>query len=123
MLNTDIVLAGDGGSTRTYAWKAPISPGGLLRVNSSSPVGLPETLSVNHTESKAGGLPLDRHLIRLDLSKSTASGAVVKASFYVVMEVPRDPVITAAMLKDMKTQMVNLLAVSGYMDKLLAGEP
>jgi hypothetical protein len=123
MLNTDITLAGDSSSSRVYSWKSPISPGGILRVNSSAPVGLPETLSVNHTEGKKGGLPLDRHLIRLDLAKANGSGAVVTASFYVVMEVPRDPIITAAMLKDMRTQMVNLLATAGYMDKLLAGEP
>jgi hypothetical protein len=123
MLLQDITLAGDASSSRIYSWKSPISPGGILRINSSAPVGLPETLSVNHTESKQGGLPLDRHLVRLDLSKSTALGVVVRGSFYVVMEVPRDPIFTAAMLKDMKTQMVNLLAVSGNMDKLIAGEP
>lgn len=123
MLPQDITIVGDSASTRIYSWKSPISPGGLLRVNSSAPVGLPETLSVNHTEGKQAGLPLDRHLVRLDLSKLTALGVAVRASFYVVMEVPRDPIITAAMLKDMRTQAFNLLNVAGYMDKLLAGEP
>jgi hypothetical protein len=80
-------------------------------------------MQVKHQLSSRGGVPLDRHLVRLDLTKINALGAPVVASVYVTLEVPRDSAITIAMIKDMRTQMVNFLTTAGVPEKLLNNEP
>jgi hypothetical protein len=122
MFTNDITLAGDSSSTRTYALRS-ITDGNSVRANASASATLPETLQVKHQLSSRGGVPLDRHLVRLDLGLNSANQGVVSPSVYLTIEVPRDPIVTVAIIKDMKTQLVNFLATSGYVDKLLNGEP
>jgi len=122
MLLDDITLVGDSASTRMYSLKS-VTDGNSIRGASTAPLNAPETLTIKHSVSSRGGIQLDRHLVRLDLTKINGAFQPVVGSVYVNFEVPRDSVFTAAMIKDMKTQMVNLLAVAGNVDKLLAGEP
>ena len=121
MFTFDITLAGDSSSTRTYSLRS-VTDGKAIRANPSAPLNAPETLTINHQKSSRGGIPLDRHLVRLDLTKINASGAPVVASVYVTIEVPEDTVITAAMIKDMRTQMQNFW-VDANVTKLLNSEP
>jgi hypothetical protein len=61
-------------------------------------------------------------LARLNLGKLNATTLKQHiASIYVVIEVPQDSVITAAQVKDMRTQMTNLL-VNANVDKLIGDE-
>lgn len=122
MLLLDITLAGDSSSTRTYSLTSNVN-GNSVRANPLAPLNAPETLTIKNQQSTRGGIALDRHLVRLDLTKINGANQPVVASVYVTIEVPRDTVITAAIIKDMKTQMVNLLAVAGNVDKILNGEP
>lgn len=122
MLNTDITLAGDSSSTRTYALRS-IEGGNSFRANASAPNGEAETLTVKHSSNKNGsGIAVKRHLVRLDLQKVNAAGIPVNAAVYVVVEVPVDPAITVAYIKDMRTQMTNFL-VNANVDKILSDEP
>lgn len=119
---TDQTIAGDSSSTRTYALTSLVN-GSSVRQNASAPVGLPEQLLISHQESSRGGIPLDRHLIRFNLSKLGSNGqSVLTASVYLTVEVPRDSAITVAMIRDMRTQMTNFVT-NGNLDKILNGEP
>ncbi|DAD51270.1 coat protein [ssRNA phage Zoerhiza.1_6] len=121
MFLTDIVSAGDSSSTRTYSLRS-ILDGSSVRANSAAPLNAPETLTIKHSKSSRGGIPLDRHLARFDLTKINSSSAPVVASVYVNIEVPEDAVITAAIIKDMRTQLTNFLS-DANVAKLLNGEP
>lgn len=110
MFTADITLAGDASSTRTYALRG-YPDGASLRGVSSAGLAVPETLRISHTVSKpkAGGAQIDRHLVRLDLSKRDATtGQQETAAVYVVIEFPR-AVSTLAQVKDMVTQLKNFL--------------
>jgi hypothetical protein len=121
MFTTDITLAGDSSSTRTYSLRS-IVDGTAVRANPAAPLNAPETLVIKHQKSLRGGIPLDRHLARLDLTKINSGSNPVVASVYVTIEVPEDTVITAAIIKDMRTQMTNFL-VDANVAKLLNSEP
>lgn len=122
MYPTDITLTGDSASTRTYALRS-ITDGNAIRAVATAPANQPEVLTVKHQVSSRGGIPLDRHLVRLDLSKEDSEGTVVMGSVYLTVEVPRNSAFTAAMAKDMKTQLVNFINTATYADKLLNSEP
>jgi len=118
----DQTIAGDSSSTRTYALTSLVN-GSSVRQNAAAPVGLPEQLLISHQESSRSGFPLDRHLVRLNLAKLAGNGSTaLTASVYVTIEVPRDSNITVAMIRDMRTQMVNFLT-NANLDKILNGEP
>jgi len=124
MLTQDITLAGDSSSTRTYYLTEGPTTGkkASLRRNSAAPTGEAEELAVSHSESLRNGTVVKRHLARLNLQKLNAT--TLKAhtvALYVVIEVPQDSVITAAQVKDMRTQMVNLLT-NANVDKLIGDE-
>lgn len=122
MFNTDITLAGDSSSTRTYALRSIID-GSSVRSNPSAPTAELETLSIKHTRSVRDGITVKRHLVRLDLAKlNSASNKVPQAAVYVVMEVPQDSAITTAMVKDMVTQLKNFLD-SANTTKIINDEP
>jgi hypothetical protein len=119
---TDITLAGDASSSRIYSQTSQ-TEGNSIRKNSSAPLSLPESLTIKNGVSSRSGVPLDRHLVRLDLTKANAANVALMASVYVTFEVPRDVVFTAAIIKDMRTQLTNFLGTAGYVEKLLNGEP
>jgi hypothetical protein len=121
MFTDPITLVGDSASTRNYALKS-IVDGKTVRANAAAPVNLPELLTISHSVSSRNGVPLDRHSIRLDLCKANALLTVLQASYYVVIEVPQDSTITAAMIKDMRTQMTNFVT-DANIAKILNGEP
>jgi hypothetical protein len=121
MFTLDITLAGDSSSTRTYSLTS-VAEGNSFRANPAAPLNAPETLSIKHQQSSRGGIALDRHLARLDLTKINSAGTPVQASLYVTIEVPRDSAITATMIKDMRTQMQNFW-VDANVAKLLNAEP
>lgn len=124
MLTQDITLAGDSSSTRTYNLTEGPTAGkkASLRRNSAAPTGEAEELAVSHSESVRNGTVVKRHLVRLNLQKLNATTLKAHtASFYVVTEIPQDTAITAAQIKDMRTQMVNLLT-NANVDKIIGDE-
>jgi hypothetical protein len=122
MFTDPITLVGDSASTRGYALVS-IQDGNTVRANPLAPVNAPETMQVKHQLSSRGGVPLDRHLARLDLTKINSLSAPVVASVYMTLEVPRDAAITLAMIKDMRTQLTNFVNTAGNIEKLLNNEP
>jgi hypothetical protein len=121
MFTTDITLAGDSSSTRTYSLTS-ISGGSAVRANASVAAGEAEVMTISHgLKSKSPGSP-ERHLVRLDLTKVNATtGIPATGSVYLVIEEPV-ATITPAQLQDMCTQLKNFLT-AGNITKLFNGEP
>jgi hypothetical protein len=122
MLTDPITLAGDSSSSRAYALRS-IENGKSIRsvASPASPITA-ETLTLSSTSSAKGSVKVGRYLIRLDRTIPNSAATPVTASYYVVIEVPVDQVITQAIIKDMRTQMNNLL-VDATLVKILNGEP
>jgi hypothetical protein len=110
MFNPDITLVGDAASTRTYSLRGYPTGEQSLRGVLTAGLALPENLRISHSVSKASSaIPVDRHLVRLDLTKAHAvTGEAVTGSVYAVFELPR-ATITLAQIKDMTTQLKNFL--------------
>lgn len=123
MLSQDLTLAGDASSSRVYSLQA-LEKGGSLRSNSAATPGLPETLSIQHTErtDKSTKVTVQRHSVRLEKSVANAAGVPVKSTVFVVFEHHIDPAVTAAQIKDQFTQAKNLLDGT-TIGKVLNNEP
>jgi hypothetical protein len=121
MLALDITLAGDASSSQTYSFANYPAPTKSLRGDRVAGAALPRTLTIGHSVMVKGTQSTDRHLVRLDLAKADAvTGEKVNIGAYLVIEMPRT-VATVAQLKDMITQLKNLLS-SGNIDMLLNNE-
>jgi hypothetical protein len=121
MLAADITLAGNS-TTRDYALTTTPQGTSSIRKVATAPLDAPETLTVAHSLGKSqGAVVTDRHVARLNLGKVSGYGQALNLSFYVVIEVPRESTITLAMVKDMRTQMTNLLS-DANLTKIVAGE-
>jgi hypothetical protein len=79
-------------------------------------------MQVKHQQTTRGGIALQRHTVRLDLTKINAENVPVVISVYVVIEVPQDPIVTIAMVRDMRTQLTGFLT-NGNLDKVVNNEP
>jgi len=121
MFATDITLAGDASSTRTYALTSIVN-GKAIRANASVAAGEAELLTISHSPPAKGSSAPTRHLVRFDLTKVNAtSGLSQTGSVYVVIEEPQNTV-TTAQLQDMITQLKNFLS-AGNVAKMLNDEP
>lgn len=121
MLNTDITLAGDASSSQTYSLVS-IEGGNSLRRNSAAPLDAPQVMAVKHDQYTKGTIKGARHLVRLDRSRAQATTLIpVTGSVYVVFDAP-EGTISVADLKDMFTQLKNLLT-AGVISQILNSEP
>lgn len=122
MFTNDITLVGDAASTRTYALTG-VSDGKSIRANPLRSAALPERMTISHAPSKKGTLITDRHLVRFDNAVSDPlTGEVLTIGVYCVLEIPRNVNATAAVAKDMVTQLKNFLS-AGFVQQLLNNEP
>jgi expansin (peptidoglycan-binding protein) len=121
MLSLDITLAGDASSSQIYSL-VDVDNGNSVRKNSSAPADAPQSLTIKHESYTKSGYSGGRHLIRLDRSRAQATTLIpVQGSVYVVIDAPANTV-SAADLKDMFTQLKNLLT-AGVISQMLNGEP
>jgi len=121
MFATDITLAGDASSTRTYALTSIVN-GKAIRANASVAAGEAEVLTISHGQKSKDPSAPTRHLIRLDLQKvNSTSGLSQTGSVYAVIEEPQNTV-TTAQIQDMVTQLKNFLSAANVA-KLLNDEP
>lgn len=122
--SSDITLVDDASADVVYS-QISLEKGKSIRQDSTRDLGTPRSLTISHQQSGTGMKATDRHLVRLDLvEEDTGSDviATVSGSVYTVLECPRR-IVTAAMIKDMLTQLTGFLAVEANVDKLLNSEP
>jgi hypothetical protein len=82
----------------------------------------PQLLTVKHESYNKGGIKGVRHLVRLERARAQATTLTqVTGSVHIVFDAPQDTV-TANDIKDMFTQLKNLLS-AGVVTQVLNGEP
>jgi len=99
------------------------TPTSSIRRVQATALTTPETVLISHQNVQRGGLTVDRHLVRHDVTLNDPLKGAVKASAWVTIEVPRGTtVFTNAVIKDMFGRLPSALLASGVMDAFLAGE-
>ncbi len=126
MLDNDITLANATDGT-SHAFKLVSQSGrSTVRQAADTASSTPFTLSIKFEESVKKGVAYRRGVVRFDrtCSKPTSeySNEYANAAVYMVFE---HPYIMAAdsFMKALIEDLTDLLAVAGYQDKLLNGEP
>lgn len=106
------------------------TPEGSRRIDISSTLALPNTLSIKHsTTGKAPNL-IDRHLIQLNKTVATSTGSAI-VNTNLTVSVPRDVAVTSTHVYDLLTHLIDFLtdltvisglATNANIDAVLRGE-
>lgn len=128
MLANDITLDKADGSDTLFRLVSS-SPDGSRRMDIAGTLAIPTTLVIKHSTTGKSPSVVDRHLVQLNKTVSTATGsATVICNFTIT--VPRDVAVTPTVIHDVITHILDLLqdggvtglASSANIDSLLRGE-
>jgi hypothetical protein len=121
--NGDIAITSTIAGAQTYS---------LMSINGSTSdrkrAGLaqdsPETMTMKHQSVTRKGVRADRRLARIDVRKNFTIGEVdVNRTSSIQLVIDAEDGFSVAQCKDLIERMVALLALSGFQDKFLNGEP
>jgi hypothetical protein len=128
-LNPSLGLSGQTNVAKVFTLVAPVSSAdgstrSTVRLNHSAALGAPEQLVISHQAVKAKpGVPaLDRHLIRIDITKpadSTNPEAVL--SSYLNLIVPRG-LFTSTEIKDSVGMLIDVINSGTTLARLLQND-
>lgn len=120
MFTNDLTLAGTS-TSKTYSLIS-VADQKSVRRDSTTTLGNPREMVISHQTAKGpNGEAVDRHMVRLDLTKTSSLGQAHTGSAYVVLVAPRAE-ITEGEILDMVDQLKAFLT-AGNVDKVLNGEP
>lgn len=69
-----------------------------LRARTADPEGVDQVLTISHDTAKINGQINDRHLVRLDYTKTDDEAKETSASAYLVINQPRSTAVTTVVL-------------------------
>lgn len=119
MLTNNLTLDGATGTEVTYNLISQDSTG-TRRVDTASTLAEPSVLQIKHSVQGSGADAVDRHLISLSANK-LSSGKPRAAVINFTAAVPRDSVITSAIVLDLIAQLVDLITDGGFSGSGFAG--
>ena len=129
MYPEDIALNGDTETTPataegsvTYSLSS-LSDSGSKRAVSALANTNPQTLTINHQISKKGNYSRRRTVVRIDGTVDDADEGLVPYGAYTVVDAPIGTAVTSANVTAAVGRLLAFLSTSGYVDKLLNGEP
>lgn len=102
---------------------------GTSRIDQSSTLALPRVLNIKHSTNGQNGSQIDRHLVQISQSVSTAKGPVQVVA-NCTLSVPRATEVTNDIVYDAVSNLIDFmmsgglttLASTSYIDALLRGE-
>lgn len=119
MFAPDITLVTTSNVSRTYSQTSLVG-GTSIRVDSTAALDTPRVLTISHAKKGSGVTVADRHLVKLE-NTVIPSAVPLKASVYVVMDIPRTGFDGVA-VQDLVDQLVDFLSPTNI-TKLLHNEP
>lgn len=96
------------GSDQTFALLGADSVSSK-RIDTASTTSEPRILNVKHSASGSGAAAIDRHLVQCASTKLNSAGVPRTATVNLTIAVPRDSVITAAIVQDCIANIVSLI--------------
>jgi len=105
----DIVLDDVSGDDVTYRLVTR-DGNGSRRIDIATDLTQPAHLSIRHSVAGAGANAVDRHLVQFTRTINDSTGIPRTLTVNLTMAVPRNAVITAALVKDQLANLVDLLS-------------
>lgn len=93
----------------------------VVYIADTSPVGLPEQVTLSHKMAKPALNAVDRHALRYSLTVSDEAGKLAVLPISISISKPRQ-IITDAHVVQGLALLVDFLTTGGYMTKFLRGE-
>lgn len=94
-----------------------------IRSVAASGLSTPKTLTISHQVNGTGLTAVDRHLVKLNETKTDTEGVKLAAGeVYIVYSKPRQ-IITDSDIQDLQDELVAFITAAGNLAKLLNGEP
>jgi len=119
-LSTTLSIADHSAATKTFVSVSPIV-GGSNRLDSSSTLAAPRTMSIRHTSTGKGSSAVDRHLVQFQTTKVDASGNPYTATVNLTIAMARSGAVTSADVLDMISFIKNFLT-DANVGSILIGE-
>lgn len=128
MLSNDITLDKADGTDVVYRLTSQDQTG-TRRIDIATTMALPAALVIKHSTTGKSPNVVDRHLVQLNKTVATALGSV-NANVNFTLTVPRDIAVTAVIIHDLVSNLVDFLsdsAITGLatqanVDAILRGE-
>lgn len=99
-----------------------VAPDGTERIDTATTIVEPSLFVIKHSPSGKGATVSDRHLCQLSLTKKDALGVSQTLVTNLTVAVPRNVVITRAMINDHLAYVKNFIATSTNVDAILRNE-
>lgn len=97
------------------------APGESRRIDAASTLTEPKLLVIKHTTSGKGADVVDRHLVQFSQTEEGAGGTPRTAVVNFTMAVPRDSAITSAMIYDLASNLIDLIADGSFSSSGIGG--
>jgi hypothetical protein len=109
------------GDATTYVRVAPVNGEASRRINTATTLAEPGYLVIKHQVTGSKGAQTDRHLISATQTKLSSAGDPKNAVVNLSLSADRDSVITAAMIQDLLSVIIDLISDGGFGDSGMAG--
>lgn len=96
------------GSDQTYALLGEDQTGSK-RLDTASTLTEPRSLVIKHSVQGSGANAIDRHLVQASYTKVNSSGVPRTGTVNLTIAMPRDTVITSAIIEDLLANIVSLV--------------
>lgn len=80
------------------------------RLDTASTLSEPRSLVIKHSASGSGANAVDRHLVQSSVTKLNSSGVARTGTVNLTIAMPRDTVITSALIEDCIANIVSLIS-------------
>lgn len=110
---TITTLDGRAGADQTFTLLGADNTGST-RLDTASTLTEPKRLNIKHSSSGQGAAAIDRHLIQTSNTKLNTAGVARTATVNLTIAVPRDTVITAAIVEDLISNIISLMSGGAF---------
>lgn len=94
---------------------------GSTRINTATTAAEPSNFVVKHSKSGTGSGVVDRHLVQVTKTLNDSTGVPRTAIVNFTLAVPRNSVITSAMVIDLVSNLIDFIADGGFSDTGIGG--
>lgn len=108
-LSSSIVIADHAAVNKTFVGQAPIV-GGSNRLDSSTNLATPRTMSIRHSANGKGSSATDRHLVQFQVTKADVNGNPSYGTVNVTIALGRSGAVVASDILDLIAFAKNFLS-------------
>jgi hypothetical protein len=120
MLTQNLTLDDSSGDAIAYNLQAYLTDG-ARRIDASTTLDAPRTLTIQHSQSGKGADVVDRHRVLAEVTKANGAGIKKKGSVNLAFTIPQDTAISNTDILDLLAAIVDLVCDGGFGDSGVTG--